>query len=213
MAGVLIEESSWEKAKRLLSKLELSQLLDPGYIERVVLKVMPRFQGGSVLYFILAEDANVSGRGYVYAFPATINQTTGDIENPGDTPFKLWNWQSILSSPVYAKAGYAGIRSSNNVFLNGPCISGCQADGTIAVDAIPAGEVGTAYSHTVTGSTIDDTTIDVTNLPDGLTFDGVTNEISGTPTTAGTTLVTVTATSDNACVITKIVEFVVTEAE
>jgi len=168
--------------------------------------------GGDVSGFILAEDANVTGRGYVYAKPGSINETTGDIEPDGDTPFKLWNWQLILSSPTYAKAGYAGVRSSNNWFLNGPCVGGCQADGTLATGSIPAGEVGTAYSHTVTGTTIDDTTIDVTGLPDGLTFDGVTNEISGTPTTAGTTLVTVTATSDNACVITKIVEFVVTEA-
>jgi hypothetical protein len=166
--------------------------------------------GGGAKAFILAEDANVTGRGYVYAFPAVINQTTGDIDTPGDTPFKLWNWQQMLSSPTYAKAGYAGVCSSNNIFLQGPCIDGCQANGTIATGSIPSGEVGTAYSHTVTGSTIDSTTIDVTGLPDGLTFDGDTNEISGTPTTAGTTLVTVTATSNNSCLITKIVEFVVT---
>jgi len=169
--------------------------------------------GGGAKYFVLAEDANVSGRGYVYAFAAIINETTGDIESEDGTPFKLLNWQSVLSSPVYAKAGYAGVCSSNNIFLNGPCIGGCQADGSIATGSIPAGEVGTAYSHTVTGSTIDDTTLNVTNLPDGLSFNGTTNEISGTPTEAGTTLITVTATSDNACVITKIVEFVVTEAE
>ena len=50
MAGVLIEESSWEKAKRLLGRVESSQILDPGYIERVVLKVMPRFQGGTASF-------------------------------------------------------------------------------------------------------------------------------------------------------------------
>ena len=168
--------------------------------------------GGGAKGFVLAEDANVSGRGYVYAFPGIINETTGDIEQDGDVPFKLWNWQSIISSPKYAKAGYAGVRSSNNWFLNGPCISGCQADGSIALDSIPAGEVGTAYSHTITGSAIDESTIDVDNLPDGLTYDSMTQEISGTPTTAGTTLITITATSDNACTITNIFELVVTEA-
>jgi hypothetical protein len=50
VAGVLIEESSWDKAKRLLGRIETSQILDPGYIERVVLKVMPRFQGGTASF-------------------------------------------------------------------------------------------------------------------------------------------------------------------
>jgi hypothetical protein len=214
VAGVLIEESSWEKAKRLLSRLETSQVLDVGYLEQLILKTIPRFQGGGggAKYFILAEDANVTGRGYIYAKPAAINQTTGDIEESGTALFKLWNWQLILTTPTYAKAGYSGVCSSNNIFLNGPCIGGCQANGSIATGDIPAGEVDAEYSHTVTGTTIDETTIDVTGLPAGLTYDAVTQEISGTPTEAGTTLITVTADADNGCPITKIVEFVVTES-
>jgi len=177
----------------------------------------PAVEVNYIRYFELAEDANVTGRAYIYAYPALLDETTSDLtrDESIETPFKLYQWQLILGSPNYAKAGYTGIYSTDDqgrsVFVNGPCIGGCQADGTLNLD-LPAGEVGTAYSHTVTGTDIDDTTIDASNLPDGLTFDSVLNEINGTPTVAGTFLVVLTATSNNACAITNIMEVVITEA-
>lgn len=206
---MLVEKQTIEWLIALGRKLESAQVLDPGYVERIVQKVIPRFQGGDILYFILAEDANVTGRAFVYAHPATLNETTGEITASSTTLIKLWNWQLILSSPKYAKAGYAGIRSSNNIFVNGPCVSGCQANGSINVASIPDGEVGTAYSHVVTGTHLHASTIEVASLPPGLTFNTLTDTISGTPTTAGTYLVKVTATSNNNCPITNITEVVI----
>ena len=64
----------------------------------------------------------------------------------------------------------------------------------IASKTFQAGIVGEEYSETIYVTGTDDITVTVRNLPDGLSYsDG---EISGTPETAGTFRVKVTATND-----------------
>ena len=68
---------------------------------------------------------------------------------------------------------------------------------TITTDTLPDGQVGVAYSHTLTadGTTPITWSISSGALPDGLSLNKDTGEISGTPTTAGTSTFTVKATN------------------
>ena len=68
---------------------------------------------------------------------------------------------------------------------------------TITTDTLPNGKVGEAYSHTLTatGTTPIKWSISGGALPDGLTLKETTGEISGTPTTAGSSTFTVKATN------------------
>ena len=176
-------------------------------------------RSGPIDYFILAEDASQSTRAYIYAWKADINEVTSAINieliDGAGTMFKLFHWESILRVAKYAKAGYGGIcekdRKNRMTFVDGPCIDGCQANGTIDLASIPEGVRGTAYSHTITGTNIDETTIDLSGLPDGLSYDAGTQTISGTPTESGTFVLIITAVSDNACDITNAFELVITE--
>jgi hypothetical protein len=61
----------------------------------------------------------------------------------------------------------------------------------------PGGTVGTPYSYTVTATGTPTPTYSVTSgaLPVGLTLDSVTGEISGIPTTPGSSTVTITASN------------------
>ena len=173
--------------------------------------------GGPIDYFVLAEDASpLTGRAYMYAYRGDISESTSDINvaviDDTVTRFKLYHWNRILKITKYAKAGYSGICSRDvkgrMAFVNGACVTGCQADGSITLD-LPDGEVGVAYSHTMTGTTIDTSTIDVTGLPDGLTYDSLTQEISGTPTESGLFVLIITATSNNGCEITNAFELTI----
>ncbi|MFO0940053.1 MAG: Ig domain-containing protein [Pirellulales bacterium] len=173
--------------------------------------------GGQVKYFTTAEDAETS-RPWVWCKHSKFDKETGSVSLNPDSPelFKLYYAEYELSLPAYAKAGYTGMYTTNDagilVFLKGfQCIGGCQADGSINLD-LPNGTVDEEYSHTVTGTAIDPDTIDVIDLPDGLELDAETNQITGTPTTAGVYQVVLRATSTNGCLITKIQDVTITEA-
>jgi len=76
-----------------------------------------------------------------------------------------------------------------------------KVDAYIDPDDPPSAEVGDPYSHTILFGDLDgDPT--ASGLPPGLSFNGTTGEISGTPTEEGNWLVTITGvTNPNGCTI------------
>jgi alpha-tubulin suppressor-like RCC1 family protein len=68
---------------------------------------------------------------------------------------------------------------------------------TVTSSALPSGTVGSAYYATLTASGTGPVSFGVVgdSLPAGLVLDGATGLVSGTPTTSGTSLVTISATS------------------
>lgn len=84
--------------------------------------------------------------------------------------------------------------------------SGCPAPGTpsdtvaptITSGAPTTATAGTPYDYTVTATGTPAPTFTATGLPTGLSIDGSTGVISGTPTTPGTSTVTITASNGTA---------------
>ncbi|MEA4993037.1 MAG: S-layer homology domain-containing protein [Oscillibacter sp.] len=93
----------------------------------------------------------------------------GTFYAPGATP--------VLATGTTLTAGYSGIAPS------------------ITTTSLPGGTVSTAYSQTLaaTGTAPITWSIDSGILPGGLSLNGITGEVSGTPTTAGTFSFTVKA--------------------
>lgn len=84
--------------------------------------------------------------------------------------------------------------------------AGCPAAGTpsetpaptITSGAPTTATVGQPYSYTVTATGTPSPTFTATGLPAGLTLDGTTGVVSGTPTAPGSSTVTITASNGNA---------------
>ncbi|MBT2502889.1 ice-binding family protein [Curtobacterium sp. ISL-83] len=98
--------------------------------------------------------------------------------------------------------------------------SGCPASGTPAQTVSPTITSGTPptatasqpYSYTVSATGSPTPTYTATGLPAGLTLNGTTGTISGTPTTSGTSAVTITATNDTPPNATTVVRITVRPA-
>jgi hypothetical protein len=85
--------------------------------------------------------------------------------------------------------------SSVTIVINCPTI-------TVGPTTIPSGTVGTAYTSTTftqTGGVGTTTIAESGTLPTGMTFNGTTHALSGTPTQSGSFPITITATDSNSC--------------
>lgn len=84
--------------------------------------------------------------------------------------------------------------------------SGCPTPGTpsetvapiITSGAAPSATAGQPYSYTVTATGTPSPTFTASGLPQGLSLDGATGVVSGTPATPGTSQVTITASNATA---------------
>lgn len=108
------------------------------------------------------------------------------------------NTAATVEGRLLARAGAVTL-DTNTITAS----SNCPAPGTVSespefTSPVPAeATVGTSYSHTVTasGSPTPMLRISSGSLPAGLSFDTATGRISGTPTAAGTSSFTITASN------------------
>ena len=113
----------------------------------------------------------------------TLNASSGLLSGTPTTAGK-----SSFTVMVTDAAGQTATRATSLTVIAGP---------TLSFAAPPDGEVGAAYSHTLTvsGGTAPYTwSVSSGSLPDGITLDAATGKLSGTPTTAGKATFTVTVT-------------------
>jgi len=189
----------------------VKELIQPKSRARVV-----NVGGDTARFFKLIEDAAPSGLTPVYALQVA-NPSGG---SPATTPEHVVPW---LSGDAGAKADYIAMYEKISgawYFSQGDCPAACPTDGTLSVGSPPTGTVGVAYTHSVSGTGLTGggySSVDFAGLPPGLTHDE--EDISGTPTEAGTFYVVVTATAVNSedaeatCTITKVLRIVIEEAE
>lgn len=218
--GYTLSRSTATRVKRLTGRVETSGV--GGSVRR---NIQP--SSTDALYFVLAEDIASTSQEDVYVWISKVETSAILRDDTFEEPVKLININYVLS-PVgkLARAGFAGVMisdpsgtldASDNVRYTPIATYGCLTSCVTAEGAdLPTPEftdatVDEAYTFTldVTGEV---TTIVVENLPDGLTFDDDTLEITGTPTEAGSKWVTVTGTSGT-CTVTKLAKMTVLEAE
>ncbi len=160
---------------------------------------------------------NCAATGTGLALPTITSTTPGSVCNSGTVDLSATasagtlNWYDVASggSSLYAGSTFTtpSISSTTSYWVDATDGNGCTSDRTEVVATVTttpsitssltaSGTTGNAFSYTITG-TESPTSFDATNLPDGLSINTSSGEISGTPTTAGTTDVTISAT--NAC--------------
>jgi len=127
------------------------------------------------------------------SLPPGLTLTAGGVLSGIPTTTGTFNFTIQATDSVYCTGSKA-----YSVVINQACPTI-----TIAPDKLPPAKVGTAYSQTITatGSTATPITFALTSgsLPPGLTLNGTSGVLSGTPTTAGTSNITITATDKNGC--------------
>ena len=137
------------------------------------------------------------------------NQTLTATVTPEDATNKKVRWSSDNEAVaavsedgvVTAVAGGTAVitATTHDGFFTASCtvtVNAPDAPPTITTDTLPDGKVGEAYSHTLTATGTAPITWSIDGgLPAGLSLNKDTGEISGTPTTAGTSTFTVKATN------------------
>ena len=137
------------------------------------------------------------------------NQTLTATVTPEDATNKKVRWSSDNEAVatvsedgvVTAVAGGTAVitATTHDGFFTASCtvtVNAPDAPPSITTDTLPDGKVGEAYSHTLTATGTAPITWSIDGgLPAGLSLNKDTGEISGTPTTAGTSTFTVKATN------------------
>lgn len=162
--------------------------------------------------FTMLEDAGGAAETEYHADIFQMDLTEAALD---DRIVDTFGWLTDLSY----QAGDQGIASKYGgkyYFISGPCGSGSSCpDGPSLSTSIapPEGTVGASYTLSLTtiGTNLA-TAWTASSLPAGLSIDSSTGEITGTPTTAGTTDVTITASDEGACTATRIITITINEA-
>ncbi len=132
---------------------------------------------------------------------ATLGTTTSFAGNILALTSITLNTGATVSGRILARNGAVTL-DTNNVTVCPPAPISCPII-TLTPPPLPGGVTGTPYSATVTatGSTALPYTYAVSSgaLPPVLSLDSGTGAITGTPTTAGTFIFTITATDANGC--------------
>jgi hypothetical protein len=176
-------------------------------------------QGSPDPWFILAEDIESASQEEVLVWFGKLETgVVPIIDDAFEDPETLINVGFCLS-PIgkFARAGYYGKMQPEGDRWVPVATYGCLSACTPAEESnLPQPEFTDAtvdeeftFTIEITG---DITDVNCSNLPDGLTFDSETLQITGTPTTAGYKWVTVTGTSGG-CTVTKLAKLTVLEAE
>ncbi|HVB93314.1 MAG TPA: putative Ig domain-containing protein, partial [Acidimicrobiales bacterium] len=124
--------------------------------------------------------------GGVAQTPQTFNSTATTETVTGLTPASIY---------TFKVAAINGVGTGPNSAASGPVT--ILANPSITTSSLPDGEVGVAYSQTLagTGGKIPYTwAVTTGSLPAGLTLNGATGDISGTPTASGPVTFTITLT-------------------
>jgi len=135
---------------------------------------------------------------WVVGTSATIGTTTAFQGNILASASITATTDATFNGNLLAKAA---VTLDSNIVNQQACPLACPTI-TVNPPVLPDGQVGVAYSQTVTqvgGTPPIVFTVSSGTLPAGLTLNSATGDITGTPTTAGTSTFTITATDVNGC--------------
>jgi LruC domain-containing protein len=145
----------------------------------------------------LTATANVN---QAFSYTITASGTAPITYTTGTLPAGLTLTNGIISgAPTTAGTYTIPLTATNNAGSDTKdlvlTVNGAIIPPQITSLLTATGTVGTQFNYTITATGTDPIAYNVTNLPAGLTYGGGT-AISGTPTLAGTTNVTLTATNE-----------------
>jgi hypothetical protein len=126
-------------------------------------------------------------------YPSTTLQLSGsNFTGLSSIIFRIVGNQTAWNGSATASSGTGG---PNSIIITGTTNphSGVTTPAITSATTASAA-VGTAFTYTITASN-NATSFGATGLPDGLSVNSTTGDITGTPTTAGTTNATLTATN------------------